>query len=42
MSETDDSIDEILGDEEVKIPINDKRRFGADGERVDPDLQGEK
>ena len=34
MSETDELIDEILGDEEVKIPVNDKRRFGPDGEPV--------
>jgi molecular chaperone GrpE len=30
MNETDDLIDEIPG-EEVKIPINDKRRFGSEG-----------
>ena len=34
MSGTDDFFDEILGDEEVKIPVNDKRRFGAEGERA--------
>lgn len=33
MNGTDDLINEILGDEEVKIPVNDKRRFNADGER---------
>lgn len=32
MNETDDLIDEILGEEEVKIPINDKRRFSPEGE----------
>ena len=34
MNETDELIDEILGDEEVKIPVNDKRRFSPDGERA--------
>jgi len=34
MNETDELIDEILGDEEVKIPVNDKRRFSPDGEPV--------
>jgi molecular chaperone GrpE len=34
MNETDELIDEILGDEEVKIPVNDKRRFGSEGERM--------
>ena len=29
-----DIIDELLGDEDLKIPFNDKRRFNADGERV--------
>lgn len=34
MNETDDLIDEILGEQEVKIPINDKRRFSPEGERA--------
>ena len=34
MNETDELFDEILGDEEVKIPVNDKRRFSPDGERA--------
>ena len=34
MNETDELIDEILGDEEVKIPVNDKRRFSPEGERM--------
>jgi molecular chaperone GrpE len=34
MNETDELIDEILGDEEVKIPVNDKRRFSSEGERT--------
>ena len=34
MNETDELIDEILGDEEVKIPVNDKRRFSHEGERM--------
>lgn len=42
MNETDELIDEILGDDEVKIPINDKRRFGADGERLSDDPQPDK
>lgn len=32
-----DFLDEILGDGEEKIPVNDKRRFNADGERVADD-----
>jgi molecular chaperone GrpE len=34
MSETEDLLKEILEDEPVTIPVNDKRRFNADGERV--------
>lgn len=43
MSEPNELIDEILGDEELKIPINDKRRFNASGERVagDPEPKNE-
>ena len=42
MNETDELIDEILGEEEVKIPIKDKRRFNPDGEQVagDPEPEG--
>ncbi len=32
-----DIFDEILGDGEKKIPVNDKRRFNADGERLAED-----
>lgn len=39
MNETDELIEELLGDDELKIPINDKRRFNADGERVADDPQ---
>src|SRR5688572_1514264 len=34
MSETDELIDEMSGDEEVKIPFNDRRRFSPDGGRA--------
>lgn len=37
MNETDGLIEELLGDDDLKIPINDKRRFNADGERVAED-----
>jgi molecular chaperone GrpE len=37
MNETDGLIEELLGDDDLKIPINDKRRFNADGERVADD-----
>ena len=36
MSEKD-ILDEMLDDENFKIPVNDKRRFNADGERVADD-----
>lgn len=42
MNETDDFIEELLGDDEVKIPFNDKRRFNADGERVADDQPADK
>jgi molecular chaperone GrpE len=41
MSETDELFDEMLGDEEVKIPVNDKRRFGRHGERAAGDAEPE-
>jgi len=39
MNDTDGLLEELLGDEELKIPFNDKRRFNSDGERVADDLQ---
>lgn len=42
MNETDANLEELLGDEELKIPINDKRRFNADGERVAEDAEPKK
>lgn len=33
MNDTDGLLEEFLGDDEVKIPFSDKRRFNADGER---------
>ncbi len=41
MNETDELIDEILGDEEVKIPVNDKRRVSPEGERMGGDPETE-
>lgn len=37
MSDTDAFLDELLGNNEAKVPVNDKRRFNADGERVADD-----
>ena len=37
MSDTDHLIEEHPEDEELKIPVNDKRRFNEQGERVAPD-----
>lgn len=42
MNDTDGLLEELLGDEEVKIPFNDKRRFNADGERVADDQPTDK
>ena len=42
MNETDGLLEELLGDDELKIPINDKRRFNAEGERVADDPPDEK
>ncbi|HQU91337.1 MAG TPA: nucleotide exchange factor GrpE [Pyrinomonadaceae bacterium] len=42
MNDTDSLLDEILGEDEVKIPFNDKRRFNAEGERVADDPPAEK
>ena len=37
-NDTDGLLEELLGgDEDVKIPFNDKRRFNADGERIADD-----
>jgi molecular chaperone GrpE len=41
MNETESPMEENLG-EELKIPINDKRRFNADGERVSDDPEPKK
>lgn len=41
MSETDNRTGDLLGDEEVKIPVNDKKRFGSDGDRVAADAEPE-
>ncbi len=37
MNETDGTIEELLGEDELRIPIKDKRRFNTDGERVADD-----
>ena len=38
MNDTDGLLEELLGDDdEAKIPVNDKRRFNAEGERVADD-----
>src|SRR5580765_5179382 len=37
MSENDPLLDEFLEDEELKIPVNDKRRFNDQGERIAED-----
>lgn len=42
MNDTDGLLEELLGDDEVKIPFNDKRRFSADGERVADDAEPDK
>lgn len=43
MNDTEGLLEELLGDdEEVKIPVNDKRRFNADGERIADDPPAEK
>src|SRR5690606_13972013 len=40
MSETDHLIEEHPEDEDLKIPVNDKRRFNDQGERVASDPEG--
>lgn len=35
MSEKDNFLEELLSGEDLKIPVNDKRRFNNQGERVD-------
>lgn len=42
INETDGILEELLGDDEVKIPFSDKRRFNAEGERVADDPAPEK
>jgi len=42
MNETDGTIEELLGEDDLKIPINDKRRFNTDGERVADDPPAKK
>ncbi|MGD9630210.1 MAG: nucleotide exchange factor GrpE [Pyrinomonadaceae bacterium] len=37
MNETDGTIEELLGEDELRIPIKDKRRFNTDGERMADD-----
>src|SRR5690606_41447137 len=37
MNDTDGVIEELLREDELKIPVNDKRRLNADGERVADD-----
>ncbi|HJS51537.1 MAG TPA: nucleotide exchange factor GrpE [Pyrinomonadaceae bacterium] len=37
MSENDPLLDEFLEDESLKIPVNDKRRFNEQGERIADD-----
>ena len=37
MNEPEELMDDIFGDEELKTPFNDKRRFNADGERISED-----
>src|SRR5690606_16049912 len=39
MSDTDHLIEEHPEDEDLKIPVNDKRRFNEQGERVAPDAE---
>ena len=39
MSDTDHLIEEHLEGEDLKIPVNDKRRFNEQGERVAPDAE---
>ena len=42
INDTDGILEELLGDDEVKIPFNDKRRFNAEGERVADDPPSDK
>jgi len=42
MNETDGILEELLGEDELKIPFTDKRRFDADGERVTDDPPADK
>ena len=42
INETDGILEELLGEDEVRIPFNDKRRFNAEGERVADDPPSDK
>lgn len=42
INDTDGILEELLGDDEVKIPFNDKRRFNAEGERIAKDPPSDK
>lgn len=42
MNDTDGLLEELLGDDEVKIPVNDKRRLNAEGERIADDPPAER
>lgn len=42
MSEKKDLLEELLEGEDLKIPVNDKRRFNEQGERVAPADEGDK
>jgi len=42
MNDTDGFLEELLADDDLKIPVNDKRRFNADGERIPDDPPVEK
>ena len=42
INDTDGILEELLGDDEVKIPFNDKRRFNAEGERIADDPPSDK
>ena len=42
MNEQDFNSEEIIEEETAEIPVNDKRRFNNDGERIKADEKGEK
>lgn len=39
---SEELLDEILEEDEGKIPVNDKRKFNSDGERLNPDEETSK